>query len=187
MSHQFFEEPKDFRNWLKENHKKETEIIVAFYRKALGKKSITWEEAVDVALCLGWIDGIRRKIDEESYSNRFTPRKKTSIWSAKNIANVERLQKEGLMQTAGIEAFEHRKDHLSKVYSFESETKELDENLAKIFRINKKAWEFFNVQPPSYRKLIIHWIVTAKQETTRLSRLEKAITASEEGRRIQQY
>ena len=187
MQHHFFKEPADFRKWLEKNHQKETEIIVGFYRKGLGRKSITWEEAVDVALCFGWIDSIRRKIDDESYSNRFTPRKKTSIWSAKNIANVERLQKEGLMTSAGMEAFEHRKDHLSKVYSFENEAKELDEDLAKIFKINKKAWNFFNVQPPSYRKLIIHWIVTAKQEATRLSRLEKAITASEEGKRIRQY
>jgi len=187
MQHHFFEKPADFRKWLEKNHQKETEIIVGFYRKGLGKKSITWEQAVDVALCFGWIDSIRRKIDEESYSNRFTPRKKTSIWSAKNIANVERLQKEGLMTPAGMEAFEHRKDHLSKVYSFESEAKELDEDLAKIFKINKKAWDFFNLQPPSYRKIIIHWILTAKQEATRLSRLEKTITASEEGRRIQQY
>lgn len=187
MQHHFFEKPEDFRKWLKENHDKETEIIVGFYRKGLGKKSITWEQAVDEALCYGWIDSIRRKIDDESYSNRFTPRKKTSIWSAKNIANVERLQKEGLMRAPGLVAFEHRKDHLSKVYSFESEAKELDEDLAKTFKINKKAWDFFNLQPPSYRKLIIHWIVTAKQEATRLSRLEKTITASEEGRRIQQY
>lgn len=187
MRHHFFENPEGFRKWLEENHKKETEIIVAFYRKGGGKESITWEEAVDIALCFGWIDSIRRKIDDESYSNRFTPRKKTSIWSAKNIANVERLQKEGLMQPAGREAFEHRKDHRSKVYSFESKAKELDDDLAKIFKTNKKAWEFFNLQPPSYRKIIIHWIVTAKQEATRRSRLEKTITASEEGRRIQQY
>lgn len=185
MQHHFFEKPADFRKWLEKNHQKETEIIVGFYRKGLGKKSITWEQAVDEALCYGWIDSIRRKIDDESYSNRFTPRKKTSIWSAKNIANVERLQKEGLMRAPGLVAFEHRKDHLSKVYSFESEAKELDEDLAKIFKINKKAWDFFNLQPPSYRKLIIHWIESAKQEKTRLSRLEKTIDASEKGKRIQ--
>ena len=187
MAHHFFAGPEDFRKWLEKNHNEETEIIVGFYKKGTGKKSITWEEAVDVALCYGWIDSIRKKIDDESYSNRFTPRKKTSIWSAKNIANVERLQKEGLMQPAGLEAFEHRKDSRSKVYSFESASKELDEDLARIFKINKKAWDFFNQQPPSYKKTIIHWIVTAKQEATRLSRLEKTITASEEGKRIQQY
>lgn len=186
MTHHFFAEPEDFRKWLKANHNKETEIIVAFYRKGLGKKSITWEEAVDVALCYGWIDSIRKKIDDKSYSNRFTPRKKTSIWSAKNIANVERLQKEGLMTAAGLEAFEHRKDSRSKVYSFESAPKELEEDLARIFKTNKKAWDFFNLQPPSYRKTIIHWIATAKQEATRLSRLEKTIAASEQGNRIQQ-
>ena len=184
MQHHFFEKPADFRKWLEKNHQKETELTVAFYRKGLGRKSITWEEAVEQALCYGWIDSIRRKIDDESYSNRFTPRKKTSIWSAKNIATVERLQKEGLMTPAGIQAFELRKDHRSKVYAFENEAKELDEDLAAIFKVNKKAWEFFNQQPPSYKKLTIHWIVTAKQEATRLSRLNKTITASEEGKRL---
>ncbi|MFY0481067.1 YdeI/OmpD-associated family protein [Flavobacterium sp. PLA-1-15] len=184
MQHHFFKEPADFRKWLEKNHQKETELTVAFYRKGLGRKSITWEQAVDVALCYGWIDSIRRKIDDESYSNRFTPRKKTSIWSAKNIANVERLQKEGLMTPAGMQAFELRKDHLSKVYSFENDAPELDEDLAAIFKVNKKAWEFFNQQPTSYKKITIHWIVTAKQEATRLSRLNKTITASEEGKRI---
>jgi len=184
MEPHFFAQPEDFRKWLEKNHNTETDIIVGFYRKGTGKKSITWEQAVDVALCYGWIDSIRRKIDDESYSNRFTPRKKTSIWSAKNIANIERLQKEGLMQPSGLEAFEHRKDSRSKVYSFESEAKELDDGLAKIFKSNKKAWDFFNLQPPSYRKIIIHWIVTAKQEATRLSRLEKAIAASQEGKRM---
>lgn len=185
--HHFFEEPKDFRKWLKENHDKQTEIIVAFYRKGMGEKSITWEQAVDEALCYGWIDSIRKKIDDQSYSNRFTPRKKTSIWSAKNIANVERLQKEGLMRAPGLAAFEHRKESRSKVYSFESAPKELDEDLAKIFKINKKAWDFFNAQPPSYKKIIIHWIVTAKQKTTRLSRLEKTISASEEEKRVKLF
>lgn len=187
MQHYFFEKPEDFRKWLKENHDKETEIIVAFYRKGIGKRSITWEEAVDEALCFGWIDSIRRKIDDESYSNRFTPRKKTSIWSAKNIANIERLQKESLMHPAGLEAFEHRKEHLLKIYSFESKAKELDEDFTQLFKINRKAWEFFTNQAPSYQKVIIHWIMTAKQETTRLSRLQKTITASGEGKRIQQY
>lgn len=186
MAHHFFETPQDFRNWLKENHDKASEIIVAFYKKDSGKKSITWPEAVDEALCFGWIDSIRRKIDDESYSNRFTPRKKTSIWSAKNIANIERLQKEGLMHPAGWEAFEHRKEHLSKVYSFESKAKELDEDFTQLFKINRKAWEFFTNQAPSYQKVVIHWIMTAKQEATRLSRLEKTIRASEEGKRLQQ-
>lgn len=187
MQHHFFEQPEDFRKWLKENHDKATELIVGFYKKGTGKKSISWEQAVDEALCYGWIDSIRKRIDDQSYSNRFTPRKKTSIWSAKNIANVERLQKEGLMQAPGLAAFEHRKESRSKVYSFESAPKELDKDMARIFKANKKAWEFFNLQPPSYKKIIIHWIVTAKQEATRLSRLEKTIAASEAGKRIQQY
>ncbi|WP_026705046.1 YdeI/OmpD-associated family protein [Flavobacterium soli] len=186
MAHHFFETPQDFRNWLKENHDKASEIIVAFYKKDAGKKSITWPEAVEEALCFGWIDSTRRKIDDESYSNRFTPRKKTSIWSAKNIANMERLQKEGLMHPAGWEAFKHRKEHLSKVYSFESKAKELDEDFTQLFKINRKAWEFFTNQAPSYQKVIIHWIMTAKQEATRLSRLEKTIKASEEEKRLQQ-
>lgn len=184
MPHHFFKTPADFRKWLEEHHQTQTELVVAFYRKGLGRKSITWEEAVEVALCFGWIDSTRRKIDHESYSNRFTPRKKTSIWSAKNIATVERLQKEGLMQPLGIKAFDYRKDHLSKVYSFENEAKKLDEDLAMIFKANKKAWAFFNVQAPSYRKIMLHWVMTAKREATQLSRLEKLILASEEGKRM---
>lgn len=184
MQHHFFEKPADFRKWLEKNHQEETEIIVAFYRKALGKKSITWEEAVDVALCYGWIDSIRRKIDDQSYSNRFTPRKKNSIWSAKNTANIERLQRQGLMHPKGLEAFEHKKELLSKIYSFESKAKELNEDFIKLFKINRKAWTFFTSQVPSYQKTIIHWIMTAKQEATRLSRLEKTIVASEEGKKL---
>lgn len=180
----FFQTPQDFRNWLEKNHKTETEIIVGFYKVGTKKLSITWSEAVDQALCFGWIDSVRRSIDEESYCNRFTPRKPTSIWSAINIQKVEDLTKAGLMQTAGLEAFRLRKENKSRIYSHETETIQLSEQYEKQFKANKKAWEFFEKQAPSYKKVTIHWIMSAKQEKTQISRLEKTISESENGKRV---
>lgn len=182
----FFERPQDFHKWLKANHNKETELLVGFYKTSSGKKSITWPESVDEALCYGWIDAVRRSIDDESYSIRFTRRKPSSIWSAINIAKVEALTKEGRMQPEGLAAFEKRKESKSRIYSFESEAKELDEKYMQQFKANKAAWEFFNTQAPSYRKAAIHLIMTAKQESTRQSRLEKLIASSEAGEKIKE-
>ena len=180
----FFEKPEDFRKWLEQNHETESEIIVGFYKKDSKKTSITWSEAVDQALCFGWIDSVRRSIDSESYSNRFTPRRANSIWSAVNIKKIEDLTANNLMQPAGIAAFEKRRDSHSKVYSFENEAKFLTPELEKLFKANKKAWEFFEAQPPGYKKLNIFRVMSAKQEKTQLSRLEKLIAASESGKRI---
>lgn len=181
MSPTFFPTPADFRKWLAKNHEKESELLVGFYKVNSGKPSMTWPESVDQALCFGWIDGIRRSIDEESYSVRFTPRRPDSIWSAVNVNKVEALTKQGLMMPAGITAFEFLKKDKSKIYSFESQTKTLPTEYQKLFKANKKAWTYFKNLAPSYYKTTVHWIVSAKQEKTRLSRLEKIIAASEKG------
>jgi uncharacterized protein YdeI (YjbR/CyaY-like superfamily) len=180
----FFKNPAEFRDWLGKNHQSETEVWVGYYKKETGKPSMNWSESVDQALCYGWIDGIRKKVDEESYCNRFTPRKKTSTWSNINIAKVEVLIRQGLMMPAGLEAYKHRKENRTGIYSFENEIKDLPEEYATIFRKNKAAWKFYSVQPPSYRRTVTHWVLSAKQEATRLSRLEKLIAGSGEGKRL---
>lgn len=184
MSPIFFKDQFEFRNWLAQNHKKETELIVGYYKKDSGKQNMTWSESVDQALCFGWIDGIRKSIDDDSYCIRFTPRKPTSVWSAVNIAKVEELTKQGLMQKAGLDAFSFRKEEKSRIYSYEDEVERLNRELETKFQANPKAWNYYSLQPPSYRKMVIRWIMSAKQESTRLSRLEKAIAESEKQKRL---
>lgn len=180
----FFKNQSAFRKWLEKNHKTETELLVGFYKIESGKPNMSWSQSVDEALCFGWIDGIRKSIDRESYCIRFTPRRPSSIWSDINIKKVAELTKKGLMQPAGIEAFKNLKVSKSKIYSFETETKILPGHLESKFKANKPAWDFFTTQAPSYQKAILHWIMTAKQETTILARLDKAITRSEKQKRI---
>jgi uncharacterized protein YdeI (YjbR/CyaY-like superfamily) len=170
--------------WLEENHKKETELLVGFYKKDSGKPNMTWSQSVDEALCFGWIDGVRRSIDKDSYCIRFTPRRPSSTWSTININKVKELIRLGLMQPAGLEIYKHRKEEKSGLASYEREAKQLDKNLLNKFKANKIAWKFFSKQAPSYRKTIIHWIMTAKQETTKISRLERMIKESEKQNRL---
>lgn len=184
MEPTFFKTPADFRAWLQKHYKTETELLVGFYKKDSGIPSITWPESVDQALCFGWIDGVRKNRDEQSYTIRFTPRKPTSIWSSINIAKVEKLKEEGLMMPEGLAAYELRKEHKSSIYSYEKEATPLTKEYEAIFKKNKKAWTFFDAQPPGYKKQMIHRIMDAKQEKTQLSRLEKLIAESGEGRRI---
>ena len=186
MKATFFPSPADFRKWLEQNHETETELIVKFYKVKTKKASITWSQSVDQALCFGWIDGVRRSIDEESYSIRFTPRKKNSIWSAINIKKVAELTQSDLMTEAGQKAYSFRTEDKSNVYSYEDAPLKFSTIYEKEFKKNKTAWEFYLKQPPSYKKLIIHYVMTAKQEKTRLSRLGKVIQASEKQRRINQ-
>ena len=185
MKPTFFATPAEFRKWLKKHHKKETELLVGFYKVNSGKPSMTWSESVDQALCFGWIDGVRKSMGEESYTIRFTPRKSTSIWSAINIKKIEELRKAGLMMPEGEKAFGLRTESKSKVYSHEKESVTLDPVYEKQFKKNNTAWNFFTDQAPSYKKVITHWIMNAKQETTRQSRLEKAIKESEQQKRLQ--
>ncbi len=184
MTATFFTTQEGFREWLEKNHTTAKELVVGFYKVGTKKPSLTWSQSVDQALCFGWIDGVRKSIDHESYSIRFTPRKSTSIWSAINIKKVEVLSEAGLMKPEGLKAFELRKEEKSAIYSHEKELATLDPEFEKIFKARKKAWEFFNSQAPSYQKVMLHWIMRAKQEKTRLSRLEKTIRESELGKRV---
>lgn len=180
----FFSEPAEFRKWLEDNHQTETELQVGYYKVSTQKPSMTWSESVDEAICFGWIDGIRRSVDDESYTIRFTPRNPKSNWSAVNIKKVEKLTQLGLMTPAGLAAFEKIKENRSVIYSYENRPEKLAPVMEASFQENKKAWDFFNTQAPSYRKTIIYWVLSAKQEKTRNSRLEKLIQASESGKRI---
>ena len=180
----FFKRQSDLRKWFEKNADTASILLIGFYRVATGKPSITWPQSVDEALCFGWIDSIRNSIDEESYTMRFTPRKPNSIWSAVNINKVKELKKFGLMKPKGLELFNMMDVNKLKTYSFERSVVELSHEFEKFFKRNKKAWKFFQSMPPSYRKPAINWIMTAKQESTKLSRLATLIRDSEEGRKI---
>lgn len=160
---------------------------MGFYKKDSGKKSITWPQSVDEALCVGWIDGLRRSIDEVSYKIRFTPRKPRSTWSAVNIKRAGELIEQGLMQPAGLKAFAARKENRSGIYSYEQRSPELPDQYAKKLKKNSAAWKFFQAQPPSYRKAANWWVLSAKQEETRLRRLDKLIEDSAHERTIRQF
>ena len=177
----FFASQSDFRKWLQKNHKKESEVLVGFYKVGSGKPSMTWSQSVDEALCFGWIDGVRKSIDNDSYQIRFTPRKPGSNWSEVNIKKIEELTKKGLMQPAGHAAFEKRIESKSGIYSFEKEETELTPDFKKQFKANKKAWEYFQTLAPSYRNISTHWVMSAKQESTRKKRLNQLITDSKVG------
>ena len=181
----FFATPIDFRRWLKRHHRSERELLVGFYKKGSGRPSLTWPESVDEALSFGWIDGVRRRLDDESYSIRFTPRKRGSIWSDVNRRRVEELKRAGRMQPAGLEAYEARDAARSGVYSFEQrKTARLDPDAEARFKADRAAWRFFTSQPPGYRKTAIWWVVSAKRDETRARRLATLIGDSGAGRRI---
>ena len=187
MSPTFFPTPADFRRWLEAHHATEQELLVGFYKTGSGQPSITWPESVDQALCFGWIDGLRKRVDNERYTIRFTPRKPTSTWSAVNIKRVEELTALGLMTPAGLKAFEARKENKSGIYSYEQRTAELPPEYDKVLKANRAAWTFFQAQPASYRKAAMWWIVSAKQEATRLKRLEQLIDLSAHEQQIPQF
>ena len=178
MATTFFSSARAFRNWLEKNHTTKSELVVGFYKVGSGKPSLTWSQSVDEALCFGWIDGVRKSIDAESYSIRFTPRKPKSIWSTININKVAELEKSGRMREAGRAAFKLRTEAKSGIYSHEKEAVSLNKTFEKQFKSNKQAWHFFSAQAPSYKKVMLHWIMAAKQEKTKLARLEKTIALS---------
>jgi len=174
-----------FRDWLEKHYDKEQELWVGFHKKSSGKPSITWPEAVDAALCFGWIDGVRKSLGDESYTIRFTPRKPRSIWSAVNIKRVAQLKKMGLMHSAGLQAFERRTGDKSAIYSYEQrKTATLGDEYEKQFRARRKAWDFFQAQPSWYRRTTSWWVISAKKEETRLKRLSKLIEDSERGQSV---
>jgi len=180
----FFRDTIEFRKWLEENHDKEKEVVVGYYKVATGKPSMNWSESVDEALCFGWIDGIRKSIDQESYCNRFTPRNPKSNWSAINIKKVEELIRQGRMRPAGLAAYEKRSEARSEVYSYENKPEQFSPELESRFRENTAAWEFFSRQSTSYKRTIMFYVMGAKQEATRFSRLDKLMQACMEGKRM---
>lgn len=184
MKLKFFRTPSDLRKWFDKHHANTQELWIGYYKKGSGKPSITWPESVDEALCYGWIDGLRKSIDEVSYKIRFTPRRTGSTWSAVNIKRAGQLREKGLMQAAGLKAFQALKEYKSGIYSYEQRGDHVVEPYASIFRRNKAAWAFFQAQSPSYRKVANWFIVSAKKEETRLRRLERLIEVSAEGQRL---
>ena len=181
MKPTFFNSPEKFRQWLEQNHDGVSELLLGFHKKSSGKKSITYPEALDEALCFGWIDGVRKNLDETSYTIRFTPRKPRSIWSNVNVNHVERLKKEGRMHAAGLEVYARRDPKRTGIYAFENEPRQLSPAYEKIFRQNKKAWKFFEAMAPSLKRVSIYWIMGAKKEETQLRRLKHVIENSEKG------
>jgi uncharacterized protein YdeI (YjbR/CyaY-like superfamily) len=175
----YFATSKAFRAWLSKNHKTSSELLVGFYKKSSPKPSITWRESVDEALCFGWIDGIGRRIDDERYAIRFTPRRPRSNWSAVNIRRVKELSEKGLMSPAGLAAFAARDEKRSAIYSYEARHNAvLDPEYERTFRANSKAWTFFSGRAPSYRRAAVHWVMSAKKTETQRRRLEALIEAS---------
>jgi uncharacterized protein YdeI (YjbR/CyaY-like superfamily) len=180
----FFPTKSKLRKWFEKNHDKVDELWIGYYKKGTGKPSITWQESVDEALCFGWIDGIRKSIDEESYMIRFTPRRKDSIWSAVNTKRIKELIKLGLVNPAGLEAFNKRDEKKTNRYSFEQKNVKFPKEFEKKFKANKKAWTYFQKLPPSARRPSKWWVISAKKEETKLRRLDTLIQCSEEGRKI---
>ena len=171
----FFRNPAALRKWFEKNHKTALELWVGYYKKDSGKESITYPESVDEALCVGWIDGIRKTIDDVSYKMRFSPRKPLSNWSSVNIRRVERLKSDGRMQPEGLKAFEARREYRSGIYSYETRPWDLDEPYLTILKKRKAAWAAFQKFTPSNRRKYVWWIISAKREETRLKRLEELI------------
>jgi uncharacterized protein YdeI (YjbR/CyaY-like superfamily) len=180
----FFRSSAEFRRWLEEHHAKSPELWIGFNKITSGKGGLTYKEALDQALCFGWIDGIRKNLDNDTWTIRFTPRKPTSIWSRINITRVGQLTKLGLMKPSGLEAFERRDEKRTNRYSFENRPQELPPKYQKPFRAKAKAWAFFQAQPPSYRRTTTWWIVSAVKDETRLRRLAILIERCEKGERI---
>lgn len=180
----YFASPAEFRRWLAKHHGTETELLVGFYRKAAGRPSLTWPESVDEALCVGWIDGVRRRVDEERYSIRFTPRRATSIWSAINIARVKVLTAEGRMRPAGLAAYGRRDEKKSRDAYEQLKNAAFSAEQLKCFKRSAAAWTFFASQAASYRQKATYWVTSAKQVATREKRLEKLIASSGEEKRV---
>jgi uncharacterized protein YdeI (YjbR/CyaY-like superfamily) len=184
MELKYFKSSSEFRKWLEKNHSKAAELWVGFYKVNSNIKSISYKESVDQALCFGWIDGIKKKVDELSYTHRFTPRKSKSNWSAVNIKRVGELTKLGLMHPSGLTVFNQRDKEKIKQYSYERELPSFDKSLEQLFKANERAWTFFQSQPPSYKKVATFWVISAKKEETRLRRLNTLIEDSANNKRI---
>ncbi len=183
MKIRIFKSGSKFREWLERNHTRESELWVGMYNQRTAKRSVTYKEAVDEALCFGWIDGVRKSIDEVTYAVRFTPRKAKSYWSKVNLRRMKELMSLGRVAPPGLEAHKHR-EQKSRKYSFENAERNLDAEAERLFRANLKAWEFFSAQAPWYRRTASFWVISAKKEETRKRRLQTLIKDSENGRRL---
>jgi uncharacterized protein YdeI (YjbR/CyaY-like superfamily) len=182
----YFSNDATFRRWLKANHESAPELLVGFWKKDSGKASIDWPQARDQALCFGWIDGVRRSLGEEAYTIRFTPRRKGSIWSKINVERFNALKADGQMTAAGERAYEENK-HKSGLYAYENKLAKLSAEDEKLFRKNKKAWADWGQRPPGYRKVVLHWVTSAKKAETRAKRLAILIDSSAKGEKIPGY
>jgi uncharacterized protein YdeI (YjbR/CyaY-like superfamily) len=180
MKPRYFKSQADFRMWLEKHHATARELWVGFYKKASGKKGLAYPEAVDEALCFGWIDGIKKRVDADSFKHRFTPRTKVSSWSVVNTRRVTELIKRGLVAKAGLDAFRGRDRRRSGIYLYEQRPQDLSPEYERRFKADPRAWNFFQAQPPGYRRLAIGWIMHAKKEETRLKRLDAILKASAE-------
>jgi uncharacterized protein YdeI (YjbR/CyaY-like superfamily) len=178
---EFFSSPAQWRTWLEKHHADADELVVGFWKTSSGKPSMTWSESVDEALCFGWIDAVRRRIDDESYSIRFTRRKPTSTWSAINVAKMAALESEGRMTDAGRRAFAQRRESRTGTYSYEQGDVVLDESS---LRADPVAWEFWSRQAPSYRKVVSHWVTSAKRPETRAKRMAELVADCAAGQKI---
>ena len=182
MKPRFFATPEKFRAWLAKNHAKAPELLVGFYKKGSGRPSIDWPQSVDEALCFGWIDGVRRNIDAESYSIRFTPRRARSVWSSINIRRVKAMSKEGRMSAAGLAAYQRRSKDRSAIYAYEQRaTAKLSPAETKIFKADAGAWAYFSKLAPSYRHKALYWITSSRKPETRKSRLARIIAMAAAG------
>ncbi len=181
----YFETPDAFRAWLAAHADREAELLVGFRKVGSGRPSMTWPESVDEALCVGWIDGVRRRIDDEAYSIRFTPRRPGSIWSAVNLAKVERLRAQGRMTPAGEAAWARRTEAKTAVYAYEqAQPAALTAAEQQAFQGHAQAWAYFETCPPGYRQVVLHWVGTAQRPATRAARLTRLIAACQAGRRL---
>jgi uncharacterized protein YdeI (YjbR/CyaY-like superfamily) len=183
MTPRYFKSGAEFRRWLEKHHATDRELWVGFYNKASGKGGLTYPEAVDAALCFGWIDGVKKRVDRTSYMHRFTPRTRDSYWSAVNTTRFGQLLESGVVVPAGREAFERRDRKMTEKYSFERKSAAFDAVAERAFKANAKAWTFFRAQPPGYQRLLTFWVMSAKQEETRLRRLAVLVEKSAKGKR----
>lgn len=180
-----FESATAFRAWLEAHHDRRDELWVGYWKKATGRPSITWEESVDVALCFGWIDGIRKRVDDEAYTIRFTPRRARSIWSGRNVERYRAMEAEDLVEPAGRAAFEARREDRTAIYSFEQDDPHtLDEDFLRRLRADDDAWADWEARPPGYRRTAVHWIMSAKREETRERRFRALLEESAAGRKV---
>jgi uncharacterized protein YdeI (YjbR/CyaY-like superfamily) len=184
MSIRYFKSQADLRKWLQRNHDKVSELWVGLRKKSSGIPTVSYKEALDEALCFGWIDGLRKSVDETSYKIRFTPRRSGSIWSRINIKRAEELKQLGLMAPSGLREYENRDPKKANLYSFENAPRQLDARLEGMFKRNKKAWKFFENLPPYFKRISIFWIMSAKRDETRLRRLQTLIESSARGERL---